>query len=473
MSNVSIKKAAFINFVSRYSNIIIQLLINAVLARLLTPSDYGIVAIISVFISFFSILSDMGFGPAIIQNKELDERDISNIFLFTILVAFVSSIAFILFSYPISMFYNNDVYIGLGRILAIGIFFNVLNIVPNALLIKAKEFKKLGIRTVVVTILGGIFTIILALNGAKYYALVWNTVFMGLATFVWNYITIRFKIIFNYKSDSVKKIRSFSAFQFGFNFINYFARNSDNLLIGKFLGQVPLGYYDKAYKLMLYPVSNLTNVITPVLHPILSEYQHDREKIYHQFIKVIRILSLLGIFFSIFCYFSAKEIILIMFGSQWLASIPVFKILSLSIWSQMTTSSASAIFQATNETKQLFRTGIQSTICIVSFITIGLFFGNIKTVAIFVTLAYIFNFFIAYRMLIKVVLNKSLLKFLLELKKHSIIAIIMIVGMALIHFDIKNTLISIIVKLIIASCLYGIGLIVTKEFKVIKGLIKR
>ena len=76
------------------------------------------------------------------------------------------------------------------------------------------------------------------------------------------------------------------------------------------MGEVALGYYDKAYRLMLYPVQNLTHVITPVLHPILSDYQDDYDKIYSQYVKVVKILSLLGVFILVFCFFSAKEIIL-------------------------------------------------------------------------------------------------------------------------------------------------------------------
>nr|WP_302637877.1 lipopolysaccharide biosynthesis protein [Clostridium sp. CAG:221] len=298
------------NFFSKYSNIFIQLLLNSILARLLTPDDYGIVAIITVFISFFTVIADMGIGPAIIQHKDLSKKQISDIFIFTVFVGLLVSIGFILFSYPLAMFYDNRVYISLGIILSIGIFFNVVNMVPNALLLKDKQFKALGIRTVVITIIGGIITIILAIKGAKYYALVINSVFVGFLTFVFNYWYSKINIYWGFSLESIKKIKEFSSYQFGFNFINYFSRNSDNLLIGKFMGEVALGYYDKAYRLMLYPVQNLTHVITPVLHPILSDYQDDYDKIYSQYVKVVKILSLLGVFILVFCFFSAKEIIL-------------------------------------------------------------------------------------------------------------------------------------------------------------------
>lgn len=99
MDNISIKKAIMINFVSKYSNVFIQLIINSILARLLTPDDYGIVAVITVFINFFTIIADMGIGPAIIQYKDLGEKQISDIFVFTFFVSVLISIGFVAFSY--------------------------------------------------------------------------------------------------------------------------------------------------------------------------------------------------------------------------------------------------------------------------------------------------------------------------------------------------------------------------------------
>lgn len=465
MANVSIKKATMINFISKYSNIFIQLIINSVLARLLTPDDFGIVAIITVFISFFTIIADMGIGPAIIQHKELTKKQISDIFIFTIFTAIAIAIGFVVFSFPLSIFYNNKVYIPLGVILSIGIFFNVLNIVPNAILLKDKQFKALGVRNVLISTVCGIITIVLSIKGAKYYALVINSVLVALFTFILNFYHSRMKIYKSFSIKSINIIKQFSSYQFGFNFINYFSRNLDNLMIGKFLGEEPLGYYDKAYKLMLYPVQNLTNVITPVLHPILSEHQKEKDYVYDVYMKIIKLLSLVGMFFGVFCYFSAKEIIIIMFGSQWIKSIPAFTILSISIWPQVVTSSTGAIFQSLGETKALFKCGIITTTINITLIIIGLTLGKIEYVAIGVAVGYIISFVIAFSILIKKVFNKSFLKYLYIFIPHIIVAVIMCLPFLFIKLDINNIFISVIVKFIIAVIFYIVGLIVTKEYK--------
>lgn len=463
--SISIKRATLINFMAKYSNVFIQLLINSVLARLLTPDDYGVVTVVAVFTGFFTLLADLGIGPAIIQDKSLKDKDISSIFNFTIITGVGISLLFIIFSYPLSWFYNNAIYIPIGMMLSLSILFNVFNIVPNALLLKEKKFKFIGIRTVCVSVVCGLITILLAYLKFKYYAIVINSILIAFFTFALNYKSVNIKLAWALSKESLIKISNYSAYQFGFSFINYFARNLDNLLIGKFLGEIPLGYYDKAYKLMLYPVSNLTHVISPVLHPILSEYQNKPNIIYEKYVHVVRLLSILGVFFSIFCFFTSHEIIMIMFGNQWESSILAFKILSLSIWVQMVTASSGAIFQAMGETKWLFRCGIFTTISTVTCILIGLWLGSIETVALFVVMSFLINFFIVYFILIKMVFHKSLRNFVLQFKSHVIVALMM--GAVYYFVPVRSSIIllSAIYKFIIGFIVFVVGVFLTQEYK--------
>ena len=122
VKNISIKKAAFINAAANYSCVILQLGFSAVLARILLPEDYGVIGVMTVFTTFFSVLANMGIGTAVIQNKELSDYDVSNIFTFNLYVAVGLSIIFAIFSVPLSKFYGNSVYIVTDRVLAFGVF---------------------------------------------------------------------------------------------------------------------------------------------------------------------------------------------------------------------------------------------------------------------------------------------------------------------------------------------------------------
>lgn len=471
---ISIKKAAMINFASKYTTVFIQILYMAILARILSPDDFGIVAIITVFTTFFLIFADMGFGAAIIQNKSLSQKDIENIFSFSFYIAIILAFAFAIFSIPLSIVYANNVYIPLGLILSISLFFNTLNMVPNALLLKHKKFMLVGLRLIVVSTISSIVTIILAYMGFKYYSLVLNSVMTAFFSFLWNYKSESIKLSFKFEKISIVKIKSYSGFLLGFNIINYFSRNLDNLLLGKFWGNTLLGYYDKAYRLMLYPVQNLTFIITPVLHPILSEHQNDKKYVYDKFFLTIKILSLVGIFISVYCFFSSREIILIVFGPNWEGSVQAFRWLSLSIWAQLVSSTSGAIFQTLNETKLQFIRGILVTVITISAILIGMTTGDLGKVALCVAIAYNLHFLSMIYFLIYRAFKESSIDFCKKLLPDMLIAIMMIVVMNLAKLIvIDNLLLSALYKGIICGVIYILGLIVTNQHKVLLNLVRR
>ena len=125
---------------------------------------------------------------------------------------------------------------------------------------------------------------------------------------------------------------------------------------------------------MIMPVQNLTFVITPVLHPVLSQFQNDKEIIYDAYYKIVKLLAMIGFPLSIFLYFNASEIINIMYGPQWDQSIPVFKLLALAVGIQIVIMTGGSICQATNRTDLLFYSGVLSTILLVAGISIWNFY---------------------------------------------------------------------------------------------------
>lgn len=472
MNNLGLKKGILVNFIAKYSNVFAQLIITSILARLLSPSDYGIISVIMIFIVFFNLLGDMGIGPAIIQNKDLQEDDISNIFIFTIFISIVLGIAFVFFSYFIAYIYNDKVYILLGRILCFSIIFNILLIVPNSILLKNKKFKIIGISNLITNLIAGSITIILAFKGFKYYSLVINSIIQAFFNFLIFFYLSKIKInLSRFNIKSIQKIGKFSTYQFLFNFLNYFSRNADNILIGKFLGVNQLAYYDKSYRLMLYPIQNLTFVITPVLQPILSDYQDDKDIILTYYLKIVKLLGLMGVFFSVFCFFTAKEIILIMYGQQWIGSISSFRYLAISIGIQMMLSSSGSIFQSTGSADKLFVSGVFVSIITVSCIVIGINFSDINTVSLGILIAYILNFIQTNNILIKRVFNKNMYYFYKNLDFIIPIVLIMIISYKVFNIELDNYIYSFIYKFFIGLASYVIGLILTKEYKFIKKIL--
>lgn len=468
-SNVSIKKAALITAGSKYINIFLGIAFSAVLSRILSPNDYGVVAIVSVFTTFFIVLSNCGLGIVIIQNKDFNQKDIDSLFSFSVLLGVGLSIVFCLVSYPISRFYNDSVYIPICLILSISIFFNTINAVPDGLLRKEKKFLLIGIRLIVVSVLTYGLTIFFALAKFKYYALVLQSVISSLLIFFWNLKNVKVHFTFKIDWSVLKKIAGYSGYNFLFNFVNYFSRNLDKLMIGKVLGNEELAQYNKAYHFMLYPVQNLTNIITPVLHPILSDYQNDKKYIYEQYIKVVKILSLLGVFVTAVCFCCCKEIILILYGNQWSSAVFCFKYLSLAIWTQMIGGTAGSLFNTLGDTKKLFYSNMLNTLLIVSTLVIGLLFKDIKMVSVYLMIALNIQFFVIFFTLIKLTMKFSFLLFLKNLIFDLLIAVILFAISVSINIflgnRIQNLFISLCTKGFIVSFVYFVLMLVFRQFK--------
>ncbi|WP_026714545.1 lipopolysaccharide biosynthesis protein [Flavobacterium daejeonense] len=459
---MSIKKqfisGVFFTALTKYLGIIVSLVITGVLSRILRPSDFGLIAIVSVLITFFNLLAEMGIGPAVVQRQDLSKRDYQELFFFTIVVGVVLSLLFIIAAPCIASFYEEDRLVLLCRLLAFGIVLNCVNIIPNALLLKERKFKFIMYRQLLVQLLSGGVGIICALNGLGVWALVIYTLCSGLFVFCFNYFKNPLGISF-FSKQTLQKISKFATYQFLFGFINFFSRNADNLLIGKYISPSALGYYDKSYRLMMIPIENLTHVFSPVIQPVLYEYQDDKVKIFSVYSKLVSILALIGFPLSVFLHFSASELIFIVFGSQWKASVPVFEILALSAGIQIVLSSSGSIFQVANDTKRLFVSGFLSAIVMVSSILVGvLVFKDLEKLAWMLVLAFAFNFFQCYFILIKKVLEQSLSDFFRLLYWPVFVAVCFYITGSmfapyLIHY---NLWMSLFLKIFIAVVIWGI-----------------
>ena len=177
---MSLKKdlfsGVFYTAVARYSGLIVSLVIAGVLARLIPPEDFGVVAVATVIISFFGIFSDLGVGAAVIQNKILTDGDLSKIYSFTVWTGVLLAVLFFAASWPIAAYYEKSILKSLCQWLSVNLLFASVNIVPNALLHKAKRFRFLAVRNLVVQVGGGAVSIVAALCGAGLYALIVNPI---------------------------------------------------------------------------------------------------------------------------------------------------------------------------------------------------------------------------------------------------------------------------------------------------------
>lgn len=444
-----IAKGVFWIAVARYSGIFISLGITAILARNVSPAAFGTMAVATVITAFLDIFIDMGFGTAIVQFKDLTKRQINSIFMVGTGIGLILATGMFFAATFIADYYGDSTLVIVCRCLCIPILFGALNIVPNGLMMKAKRFKTVALRTLFFQVLCGCVAVIGALHGWGIYALIVTPVITSVGVFIVNFINYPQKLTFDIDFGAIRRVWGYSSFQFLFNFVNYFSRNLDKLIIGKYFSMAQLGYYDKSYRLMQLPLQNITFVISPVLHPILSSLQDDKKQLGEKNRKLVRMLSYISFPLGILLYFSADDIINIIFGPDWEPSIPVFRILALSLPLQIILSTSGSIYQAAGKTNHMFYVGLSSTLTTVTgFMITANYFHTLASMAWAWDITLMINFVICYTVMNKVTFHTSLRKFTTDFLPQIVnTAISAAVAYSLIQLiDIPNNLLSLLYK---------------------------
>lgn len=418
-------KGVFWSAVEKYSGLVVGIVVSMVLARLLSPREFGTVAIVSVITCFLSMFVTLGIGPAIIQRKDLTPQNLNSIFTFSLIGGAIFSLLLFFSSWLIADFYGDDTLVPVCQILTIQFFFSAINMVPNALMVRDMRFKTLAVRSLLLCVLTGGLSVAAAYYGAGVYALLISPVLSAPVVFFWNLYYYRLRFDRSLDIEPLKRIFSFSSYQFLFEFVNYFCRNTDKLIIGKWLTLDALGVYEKSYRLMQMPMNNITSVIHPVMQPVLRDLSDNHIELADKYNKIVKFVATLSFPIGVTLSCMAPECIHFFYGNQWDAAIPVFSILALSLPLQMILSTSGPIYMVCNNTKMQFWLGLRNTVTtVIGFVIAAFVFGTIEAVAWAWTITLLINFAFTYYLLYRYVLNVSLLPMLKELIKPAIIGLV-------------------------------------------------
>ncbi len=414
---------------TKYLNFAMRIVVAAVLARLLEPNEFGIYSIALVFLTFFSLLSESGLSVAVVQKRDLSDRDISNIYKFTIGLGITIAGIFVLSSGAIARFYEEPALAMVCKVLAISAVFNSAAGVPRSMMLKEKEFARIAKLDVIAMLSAATVAMVSAYFGAKYYALVLQELVRGCLIFFMYYRASGIKVQRGFELESIRKVFNYSAFQFMFNLLNYFSRNIDNLLIGKYFSTTMLGFYNKSYTLMLLPNQTISQVITPALHPVFSQLQDEPKRMYQYYVDMVRFLADLGVVISLGVFFFADELILVLYGERWLDVAPMLKPLALTIGLQLILQTSGSVFQALGMTKHLFYTGLVSSFMIIGAIVYGIVSHDIIVLVTAYASSILFVFLQNYYVLTKYGFNHPFTEFLAYLRFPALIYILLFAGM--------------------------------------------
>ena len=220
---------------------------------------------------------------------------------------------------------------------------------------------------------------------------------------------------------------------------------------------------------MMLPLQNITQVITPVMHPIFSDFQNDKEKLATSYERIVRFLSFIGLPLSVLLFFTAEEVTLIIFGDQWLPSVPVFRILALSVGIQIILSSSGSIFQAAGDTRSLFVCGLFSSILNVTGMLAGIFyFGTLTAVATCIVITFTINFIQCYWMMYRVTFQRNAWIFIRQLLSPLLVSLLITAFLTPIYYMMENMNIfaTLIAKSFVSFIIFGTYMQVTHTYDI-------
>lgn len=367
----------------------IQMIGTVILARLLSPDDFGLVAMVTVFSILLQNFGMRGFTEATMQSEEIDRSKISTLFWIHVAISTALLTLFISLSPLIAWFYNEPRLKLIVIIISLNFIFNALSTQHLALLRRNLQFYRVSANEIIAAISSVIIAILLASQGWGYWALVARRMTLIAATTVGAWILCRWFPSLPAFGTGVKEMLKFGINTYGNFVMNYFSRNLDKILIGWKHGAQSLGNYERAYYLFVMPVNQSSYPLTSVAVAALSRLRDDPEKFSNYYLKALSVLSLLGMLLSAVLTLIGKDFILLLLGSQWTKAGEIFTVFGPAVGILLVYGTHGWLHLSLGNADKWFRWGLLELLISFLAFLIGLPFG-----ALGVAIAYTLSFYI-------------------------------------------------------------------------------
>ena len=346
-----------------------------VLAHLLAPGDFGLLAMAAVFTGLFISASDLGLGSALVQAGDPAAGEFNSAFWVSAGLGVASYVLTLAIAPVVASFYGIPELQKLLGVLGLGLIGTSLCIVQQSKLTRELDFRRIAFVEVLSSAFGAGAGISAAVLGMGVYSLVIQSLGMIYCSAVMYWRSSPWRPSFRFEGFGGGTLLRYGAHLAGFNIVNYVARNVDYLLIGRFLGAEQLGYYSLAYRLMLFPLQNISAVLGRVVFPAFSVRQNDDRKLQDAFLRLSRYVALLS--FPLMCgvFVAAPELVDVVFGPSWTLAAPLVQILSVVGMVQSLGTNTGSIYLAKGRTDLMFRWGVAATAVMTACIAWGVQWG--------------------------------------------------------------------------------------------------
>lgn len=308
-----------------------QFILGIIMARLLTPDDYGTVGMIAIFFSISSSFIDSGFSNALVRKQDCTEEDYNTVFYFNIVVALVCYTILFVAAPWIADFFHTPLLCAIVRIQSVNLLLNSLMLIQVAKLRKNLDFKALAKRSMIATLVSGFIGVIMAYCGLGVWALVYQGLISTFINLIYIWIYCRWYPKWLFSWVSFKELGSYGSKLFVAGLLHTLYTNITTFVIGRFYSAKDLGYYNRGTNLATLPVDTVNDILLSITFPILARIQNDDERLISIYRKYIRVMSI-PIFFGCMLLVSmGKPLIVLLFTEKWLPAVDFLTIFAFAI----------------------------------------------------------------------------------------------------------------------------------------------
>lgn len=328
MSKVA--KGFFWSGVERFSIQGISFLLSIIIARIVSPSSYGLIVMIQVFLSFSQLIIDSGFANALIQKKDRNETDYCTVFLFNMVMAILLYILFFFASPLIANFYEEPQLKSVTRIISLNLIFSSLSIVQKTKLIINLDFKTQTKAGLIAVVISGSIGVISAYNGLEVWALVIQALLNQFIMSVVLMLFSRWRPRAFFSMDSFKRLFGFGSKLMISNILTSIFINLSNLVIGKIYSSASLAFYNRGFMLSQFPSVNLAEMLNRVIYPVLAEKQDDRVALKMEYLKYLHLSHFIILPLMCLLLVFAEPLIVVLLTPKWIEVVPYLQIFCIN-----------------------------------------------------------------------------------------------------------------------------------------------
>ena len=425
------------------------------LARILTPSDFGVVAMGMIFFRLAAAFSSFGIGNVIVQKKNLEKADIVTAQTMSSFLGVLICSMFFLLSPLVSIFFKEPLAGKVLSLFSLNFVINGMTMVPASLLTKEMRFKTSTKIDIAASFIYGGSAILAAFFGLGAFSLVYAPILSALFRAVVICIAVPYLPKFGWNKAAAMGIAKFGGSLTFASILNYIARNADSLIIGKFLGAESLGLYKRAYDLAVIPKEKVADTLNTVFFPFACETRNDKKWIKSSFLKLTKSIALACLPALVFAALSAKEIIRILYGEKWLGAVHAFQFMAIGGIFYSVMVPCGSILIAYGRMKAYMAVQAFYAICLILAVFFGLNF-DIEGVAFAVAVTLILSMFLNFYSITQII-EISVAEYLNNMKSSILISatILMVLFPYSIILTIKSDMCNLLFKSLITVIIYG------------------